>query len=121
MYVIMLLLGVNIYSPAGFVNVSSGIGTDLSLISYILLPVRTLNVVLSPPINILSLGPCQILYSIILDLVAPSTPQPTILTAWCPASRCLARLVRLYTPLLYISRSVWTLMTAWTGPWVSIS
>ena len=51
----MLLLGVNIYSPAGFVNVSSGIGTDLSLISYILLPVRTLNVVLSPPINILSL------------------------------------------------------------------
>ena len=55
MYVIMLLLGVNIYSPAGFVNVSSGIGTDLSLISYILLPVRTLNVVLSPPINILSL------------------------------------------------------------------
>ena len=39
----MLLLGVNIYSPAGFVNVSSGIGTDLSLISYILLPVRTLN------------------------------------------------------------------------------
>ena len=55
MYVIMLLLGVNIYSPAGFVNVSSGIGTDLSLISYILLPVRTLNVVLSPPITILSL------------------------------------------------------------------
>ena len=52
----MLLLGVNIYSPAGFVNVSSGIGTDLSLISYILLPVRTLNVVLSPLINILSLG-----------------------------------------------------------------
>ena len=52
----MLLLGVNIYSPAGFVNVSSGIGTNLSLISYILLPVRTLNVVLSPPINILSLS-----------------------------------------------------------------
>ena len=41
----MLMLGFNIYSPAGFVNVSSGIGTDLSLISYILLPVRTLNVV----------------------------------------------------------------------------
>ena len=55
MYVLMLMLGFNIYSPAGFVNVSSGIGTDLSLISYILLPVRTLNVVLSPPINILSL------------------------------------------------------------------
>ena len=51
----MLLLGVNIYSPAGFVNVSSGIWTNLSLISYILLPVRTLNVVLSPPITILSL------------------------------------------------------------------
>ena len=60
MYVIMLLLGVNIYSPAGFVNVSSGIGTDLSLISYILLPVRTLNVVLSPPINILSLSTSQV-------------------------------------------------------------
>ena len=56
MYVIMLLLGVNIYSPAGFVNVSSGIGTDLSLISYILLPVRTLNVVLSPPINYILIG-----------------------------------------------------------------
>ena len=51
MYVIMLLLGVNIYSPAGFVNVSSGIGNDLFLISNILLPLGTLNVVLSPPIN----------------------------------------------------------------------
>ena len=30
----MLLLGVNINTPAGFVNVSSSIWTDLSLISY---------------------------------------------------------------------------------------
>ena len=46
----MLLLGINIYSPAGFDNLSCGIGTDLSLISYVLLLVGTLNVVLSPPI-----------------------------------------------------------------------
>ena len=61
MYALMLLLGANMYSPARFVNLSSGIGTDLSFISYIyvLLLVEVLNVVLSPPITILSLNQSQ--------------------------------------------------------------
>ena len=45
---------VNIYTP-GFVNVSSGIGTDLSFTCY-LLPVGILNVSLSPPISFILIG-----------------------------------------------------------------
>ena len=43
----MLMFGANIYTPAGFVNVRSGNGTNLSNISCIFLPVVILNVVLS--------------------------------------------------------------------------
>ena len=44
MYASMLFIGVKKYTPAGFVNVSIVIGTDLSLISYLtLLPVRMLS------------------------------------------------------------------------------
>ena len=60
MYASMWLHGDNMYTPAGFVNISSSIGRDLSLISfayiYIYIPVRVLNVVLSPPINYILIG-----------------------------------------------------------------
>ena len=69
-------------------NVSSGNESDLSLISCILLPVGTLNVVLSPPITILSL-----VYYTILDC-------SYFCSTFCTSPLCIGGWVRVGYPTI---------------------
>ena len=104
MYALMLLLGANMYSPARFVNLSSGIGTDLSFISYIyvLLLVEVLNVVLSPPITILSLT---------IILICPQMTTKVVLLAAINVSKTILKSWLVLTESWLVLTESWFILT----------